>query len=279
MTSPTDLWEDGASGLARFLAANPAVARRFESAAPEELSPADRFFQLLIAEDRGDWERVRRLERGAEVAVYGAPRIAARDAGIALVRERLAAVRGPVLDLACGRGTLLARLVVPPSARRLLAGDISPRILRRARGRLGAGDGVTFVALDGHALPFGDGTLAAVATYAGLANIRDGEALLRELRRVTGRVLAVHEFYDPAERRTAEAAAALGIADLVYRERAEAAFARAGWSIRIDVMARLPAAPTPASALIPGAGIDGIPAAPLELEVCVLEARAGKRVG
>lgn len=271
-----DLWEEGASGVARYLADHPDVARRFADAPPDELAAADRLFQVLIAEDAGDWERARRLGPAAEVAVYGAVRIAARDEAIAALLGRLPPDGGPILDLACGRGTLLARLVAARPRARIVAGDISPRILRRARARIGGAARPSFVALDGRAMPFGDGVLGTVVTYAGLANIGDGDRLLAELRRVTDRVLAVHEFMDASDARNAEAAAELGIADLIDRHRAEEIFRRGGWSLDVAVVARLVAAPTPAGELIPGAVIDGLPVAPVGVEVCVLDAR---RVG
>ncbi len=85
---------------------------------------------------------------------------------------------GDALDLGCGDG----RLSVELQADRLVAADVSPVALERARGRL---PGATLVELDPDApLPFGDSEFDLVLLAETIEHVRDVQLLLSELRRV-----------------------------------------------------------------------------------------------
>jgi demethylmenaquinone methyltransferase/2-methoxy-6-polyprenyl-1,4-benzoquinol methylase len=102
-----------------------------------------------------------------------------------------------ILDLAAGTGTssepfALAGATVVPT-------DLSLGMLQVGHQRK---PGLSFVAADALALPFGDGSFDAVTISFGLRNVEDTAAALAELRRVTrpGGVLVVCEFSTPVWR-------------------------------------------------------------------------------
>ncbi len=122
-------------------------------------------------------------------------------------RRRVAALAapappGPVLDLATGTGDLALALRAAAPERLVVGVDFSEGMLARARPKLRAAGAarVVLVAADALALPFADGTFAAVASAFLLRNLEDLAAGLREMRRVTapgGRVVAL-EIVPPA---------------------------------------------------------------------------------
>ncbi len=111
---------------------------------------------------------------------------------VVLAVERLLPVDGEVrvLDVGCGAGdidaALAARLRRRGRAARIVACDLHPQILERARERLRGEEAVTFTRVDAHALPFDDGSFD-VATMSLTLHHFDGDGpvhVLRELGRV-----------------------------------------------------------------------------------------------
>jgi len=101
-----------------------------------------------------------------------------------------------VLDLAAGTGTSSAALAAAGAT--VVACDFSLGMLRQGRRRRA----LPFVAGDALRLPFADGSYDAVTMSFGLRNLRDVDAGLREMRRVTrpGGRLVVCEFSAPVWR-------------------------------------------------------------------------------
>lgn len=99
-----------------------------------------------------------------------------------------------ILDLAAGTGTSSEPLAAAGAD--VVACDFSLGMLTEGRRRY---PGRRFVAGDGLALPFADGTFDAVTISFGLRNLTDTAAGLRELLRVTrpGGLLVVCEFSTP----------------------------------------------------------------------------------
>ncbi len=99
-----------------------------------------------------------------------------------------------VLDLAAGTGVSTAELARAGAA--AIACDFSLGMLRAGRRRR---PGLTYVAGDATALPFGDATFDAATISFGLRNVVDVPAALRELARVVrpGGRLVVCEFSRP----------------------------------------------------------------------------------
>lgn len=102
-----------------------------------------------------------------------------------LVQRVPAAIRGPVLEIACGTGavTRALRERLPPQAG-LVATDLSPAMLEYARARLAGVAGIRFEIADAMALPFQDGSFAAVVCGFGLMFPPDRQKALCEARRV-----------------------------------------------------------------------------------------------
>ena len=103
-------------------------------------------------------------------------------------KRRLAALAPPdrggrVLDLACGTGDIAFELAA--SGSRVVGLDITHRMLVLARRKPQASRlGVRFAAGDMMALPFPDGSFAAVTTGYGLRNVPELGGALAEINRV-----------------------------------------------------------------------------------------------
>lgn len=248
-----DLWEEAESGLSRVLRDNPGLERALLDPPAEELAPADAWLRALVLEERGGTDETNRaFER-----LYPPDVRACMASQLDAVCELAAGEAGLVVDLASGRGMLLERL--QPIARgTLVATDISPRVLRRARRC-----GIEAVACDVRRLPFADGSIDCFTTFLGLNNVERPGGLLDELRRAARRLMAVHLVYEPGSANDRELEA-LGLAELAYRERLEQALAAAGWKAEIVSSRSTTLRPTPVGVLLEGAVIDALPVEPVE---------------
>jgi hypothetical protein len=180
--------------------------------------------------------------------------------------ERLGDDAALVVDLASGRGVLLERLrrTAPGT---LVATDVSPRVLRRARRR-----GIEAVACDVRRLPFADASVDCATTFLGLNNVQQPGALLVELRRVARRLLAVHLVYEPGTAND-HALDELGLAPLAYREELLDGLAAAGWEAQIVSSCTATLEPTPVGVLLEGAVIDALPVEPVQGTWLTIDAR------
>lgn len=155
--------------------------------------------------------------------------------------------------------------------------DFSPQVLREDRRRLmafGLYDRVSLLAFDARRTPFRDGAVPVMTTYAGLNSVDQSGGLLRELRRVvSGRLLALAFFCAEDDQIHADMVRQAGREHLFFRRLALQNFAATGWRVEVSEATRARVVPTPKSALIPGATVDGFPVAETEFEFCVLEAR------
>jgi demethylmenaquinone methyltransferase/2-methoxy-6-polyprenyl-1,4-benzoquinol methylase len=100
---------------------------------------------------------------------------------------------GSVLDIACGTGTLTAILARRTGGHRVVGADISDEMLRVGRRRH---PGITFVHADAEALPFVDSEFDASTMGFGLRNLVDPLQGLREMARVSARMVVL-EFLRP----------------------------------------------------------------------------------
>jgi ubiquinone/menaquinone biosynthesis C-methylase UbiE len=205
----------------------------------------------------------------------------------------------PIVDLASGRGDLVEALVRAGAGRRVPAGlwsriaaiwskrwqaygypiiasDFSPRILRRDRRWLeyfGLYDQVSLLAFDARRTPFKDGAISKMTTNLGPPNIDQPEVLLPELRRVvSGRLLAITQFYPEDDVANVAAIGAEGRSTMLFQQKALDAFSAAGWQPVLENICKGPAHPTPVGTVLEGVRIDGLPVADTILEWGVLVA-------
>jgi ubiquinone/menaquinone biosynthesis C-methylase UbiE len=112
-----------------------------------------------------------------------------------------AAAGGAVLDVPVGTGLVLER-ALPPSGGLVVAVDLSPSMLHRARRRLG--DRIVYVRADVSHLPFRDGAFAAIHSASGFHLFPDRATaaveLVRSLR--AGGLAAILTFTDRGHRIT-----------------------------------------------------------------------------
>lgn len=108
-----------------------------------------------------------------------------------------------MLDIGAGTGNLAAKLLDHPG--KVLASDVAPRMLETLRARLGAGDRLMTMVLNGTDLrPLGDASVDLVGAYSVLHHVPDYLALVEEMVRVVrpgGVILLEHEkapaYWDP----------------------------------------------------------------------------------
>jgi len=271
-----DLWEQMDSRLVQYLREHPHVERQLMGVPLEALAPADQFFRALVLEERGDYALARAAADAAYPHLYTSEYRACHESQFAHTLARLSASDGPIVDLASGRGGLVERLA-REAGRPVVASDFSPRVLRRDRRWLeflGLYEPVSLLAFDARRTPFKDGVVETMTTNLGLPNIKQPGPLLRELRRAAGGTfLAISHFYPEDDEANAAAIRQAGLSALLFRRAALEHFVAAGWQVEVANLCTGSAYPTPASAVLEGAGIDGLPVAETVLEWCVLVAQ------
>ncbi len=271
-----DLWEQADAGIVHYLQEHPDIERRLLGAPLEELNPADQFLRASALEARGDFGPAQVAATAAHAGLYTPEYRACYESEIANIVGRAESSDAPVVDLASGRGELIERL-----ARKLhapvVATDFSPRVLRRNRRWfefLGLYDRVSLLAFDARRSPFREGAIRTLTSNLGLANIREPGDLLGELRRIVAReFLAVACFYPEADTPNAVSIRQAGLETMLYRRALLGLFEQADWQVEINNPCISRVLPTPASALVPGAGIDALPVAETTLEWCMLAAQ------
>ena len=274
--SRRDLWEDVESGLSRYLREHPEIERQLLGAPLGDLSPADQMFRSMILRERGDFAAYRETADAAYAGVYTRVYLAAWQSQIDHVVELLAGEDGAVVDLASGLCILVEELARRTS-RPIVATDFSPHVLRGDRKYLEWLDlyeRVSLLAFDARRTPFIDGAVQTMTTNVGLANIEQPGTLLAELRRaVGGQFLAISHFFPPEDVANGRLIREFGMEGLLFREALLAQFAVAGWQVEVGNARVARAEPTPASELLDGARVDGLPVAETDLEWCVVAAR------
>ena len=256
-----DLWEEAEGALSAVLRDDPELERALLGASPESLAPADAFLRALVLEERGEADGA--VAASALLRLYTPAALACQERQLDAISRLAGSEDGLVVDVATGRGMLLERL---PRAR-VVATDISPRVLRRARDH-----GFAAVACDVERLPFADASIATVTTFLGLGNVSRPVSVLRELRRVAARLVVGHVVY---ERGTANdaAVAGLGLERVAYRDVLLDELSAAGWDARVADDHRGRAEPAPRGELLAGAVVDALPVEPVDAAWLVLEAR------
>jgi uncharacterized protein YbaR (Trm112 family) len=271
-----DLWEQSGSQLTHYLIEHPEIEQQLMLVPVETLSPADQFLRALVLEEREDYTQAKIAADLARSGLYTPEYLTCSTSQVNYLVEELATTPGPIVDLASGRGELvqvLAQKINQP----VIATDFSPRVLRCNRRWLqflGLYERVTLLAFDARRTPFKNRAVKTLTTFVGLPNIDQPGLLLRELRRiVTGTLFAISHFFPEDDEANASAISEKGHSALLFRRSALEQFAAAGWQVELANTCTGQAKPTPASLLIEGLGIDGLPVADTVLEWSVLVAR------
>lgn len=271
-----DLWEQAESGLTRYLREHPDLEQRLMHAPLDTLNPADQFFRMMLLEERGDYAAAWAIKEHALPRLYTEAYITGWQRQIAYVVERVTANPGPVVDLACGRGYLVEKLIAH-GQNPIIATDFSPVVLRRNRAAwqsLGLYDRISLLAFDARRTPFKTDSVATITTNLGLPNIEQPGALLDELHRVvSGEFLVISHFFPPEDSANAAVIREQGLETFLYENKTRAQFRATGWTVELVNGFSGPAKPTPEGEIIP-ARIDGLPTADTTLQWYTVIARS-----
>ena len=268
-----DLWEQTDSQLAQYLREHSGVEQLLVHTPVDTLGPADLYFRALAVEECGEYKQAWALEKLAVERMYTRAYQSCWQSQVDYVIEQLVRSEGPVVDLASGRCYLVER-IVQRTNHLVVVTDSSPRVLRRNREWLkamGLYDQVSLLALDARCMPFQAGSIEMLTTNLGLQNIEKPGSLMRELRRVVGgRFLSISHFYSEEDEINAAALREHGL--IPFRREVLDRLTSAGWEAEAVNTCHGQARPTPASALLEGAGIDAFPVVDTTLEWCVIDA-------
>ena len=269
-----DLWEQVESGVMGHLREHPELERQLMDGPAEALAPVDQYFRADVLEKRGDFAAAQELEELANKGLYTQAYMECWNSQYEFVLKWLSTTDGPIVDLASGKGYLVARLI-RELQRPMVVTDFSPTILRRNRRyfeSFGLYDAwVSLLAFDARRTPFKDGAVKILTTNVGLPNIEEPGDLLEELRRIVdGVFLAISHFFTEEDDANAEIIRKIGLDKILYRVAALALFEEAGWVVAVKNSCVGEARPTPVGVILEGARIDGLPVADTNLEWCVL---------
>ncbi len=268
-----DLWQQVDSGLIKHLRQHPDLQRQLLDPPLDTLSPADQFFRVLLLEANGRYIEAQKASELALTGLYTPVYNKCWASQTDFLIQQLATTEGPIVDLASGRGYLVEKMVRQLN-HPIVATDFSPAVLRRNREWLiqfGLYDRVSLLAFDARRTPFKNGAVNTLTTNLGLPNIEQPAILLKELQRiVNGQFLAISYFFPQDDQPNAQIIQEAGLEIMLYKPSALTHFADAGWDIALKNSCRGEAQPTPASLILEGARIDGLPAAETMLEWGVL---------
>lgn len=263
-----DLWAAVEGQLSKYLRENPEIRAQLMDQPLKDLEPADQFFRAMVLEEQGKYQQAQMIMSQVESRLYTQETLICQESQFSYLVEHVRRTTGPVVDLASGRGALVLEMA-RYTDRPIVATDFSLQVLRRDRERLdalGYGHRVSLLAMDARRTPFKAGAIGTLTTNQGLGNIREGEGLLKEMRRIVcGDFLAVTHFYPEVDSTNRAVIEELGLAGVLYRENLEQRFEAAGWKMIPANICHGRALPTPQSAILEGLGIDALPKAETEL--------------
>jgi uncharacterized protein len=272
-------WEDETHVLLQGVRSQPDVEQRLLSTPLEALSPVDAYYRALVLESQGDLGQARIVYETALLQLYAPEQLICRESQLHYLVEHLDDAGGPVLILSSGRAELTEAIRRSKTMPLIIAGA-SPGMLARLRRWLGflhLETGVSCLACDPRQTPFKDGALPVVTTDQGLANQQALGRLLKEMRRVSSRLAAVHAFYPLHDASNAAAIEALGLKMALHWENLQPVLAAAGWEARRENVCRSRAQPPPRGSLVSAPGFEALPVAETWLDWCTLVARPEKQ--
>ena len=267
-----DMWEQVDSHLALLLKENPDLERKLMDASLETLSSTDQLLRKMVLEERGKFDESQRINTLNRL--YAPDYMRCWDNQVEYVLENLGEFRGPVVDLASGRG-YLAEKIAGRLRHPVVVTDFSLRVLRRNQSYfrfLGLDNLASFVAFDARKTPFKNGAVEIMTTNVGFPNITDPMNLTDELKRiVNGTLLAISHFYPAEDETNGKAIVEAGLEMFLYKETTLRCFLESGWRAEFENACASNAFPTPASDIF-DIRPDGFPIAPTVLEWCTLRA-------
>jgi uncharacterized protein YbaR (Trm112 family) len=284
---------DGLYALYQYLRDHPDVKRQLMFAPLQALSPVDQFFRAALLEGRGEYVRARTTENVARMGLYTPAYLDAWNSQYEYIIDHLlgrvpSLVEGPLVNVACGRGRLLNRLVQKFNYP-IIASDLSPFVLRRNRRWLeffGLYDKVNLLAFDIRYQPFKTGAIDAMVTDLEFSNIGELSAPLQELRRVlhtnrgsnedkhAAEFLAISHFYTEDDATNGAMIQELALTSFLYKQAMIEGFKDAGFRVSIENTQESMAKPMPSSDLVPDAKMDTLPVVETVLEWGVVVARS-----
>ena len=268
-----DLWDQVDSGLVKYLRQHPDLEQQLLETPLHDLNPADQFFRALMLESKGKFTEAKEAVDTAFRGLYTPDYNECWASQVAYLLEELPNTEGPIIDLASGRGYLVEK-IIRQTERQVVATDFSPAILRRNRKYFeyfGLYEQISLLCFDARRTPFKDGVVQILTTNLGLPNIENPAHLVKELRRIVGKsLLAISHFFSETDTNNAETIKKLGLGTMLYKSSALSQFAKAGWPVELSNICLGQAHPTPASVILEGTKIDGLPAASTQLEWALL---------
>lgn len=272
-----DLWEQVDSQLALHLKSHPELEKKLMDGPVENLSPTDQQFRALVLDERGKFGDGKKIEELAQKNLYTTEYMACWDSQIEYTLDSLRAFDEPIVDLASGRCYLVEK-IASQLRRPVVATDFSLNVLRRDRKYfqfLELDHLVSFLAFDARKTPFKKGAIEIMTTNLGLPNIEDPGDLMNELKRiVSGIFMAISHFFPMEDDLNRDVIKEAGIEAFVYKESTLQYFSSNGWNPKIENSCMAKALPNPVSEIFDGARVDGLPAAPTELEWCTIRAES-----
>ena len=266
---PEDLWEETNSAIQRLVKNEPEKVRLLLESPVATMNPTDLFFRGLILESQQRYVEAREVRNLSRAGMYSSEQYACMKSQLDFVSSQVTDSPGPVVDLACGMGTLLETLL-PKATQHVVATDFSPRVLIRDRAVFASAApkrGLSFLALDARHTPFADHSIPTIVSYVGLSNIEDPGDLVKELRRIlSGHLFAISLFYEEKAGPNADLIRQYKLDSLLYRETAVKKFEEAGFKVRVENAKTVLAQPTPKGVILVGAQTDRLPVTETRVE-------------
>jgi ubiquinone/menaquinone biosynthesis C-methylase UbiE/uncharacterized protein YbaR (Trm112 family) len=270
-----DYWEESEQYVSQMLSEHPEIETQLMEVPLSELGPADRFIRCMVHEERKQWDQAKQAFDSARPELYTNEYQACEKSQIDYVLECVKNGSEPIIDLASGRGHLVEGLI-RNTTRPIVTTDFSLRVLRRNREWLTHHNlyaRVSLLAFDARQAPFQDHSIDTMTTFAGLPNIEQPGRFLEELRRVvSGRFLAISQFYPETDAVNVAALREYGLADSMLFKPVLEGFRDVGWQAEVLNLCSGRALPTPQSVVLADQGIDAFPIDETILDWCVIEA-------
>lgn len=273
--SRNDLWEQGESGLEKYLKENPDTYEKLMNTPEEELNGVDYWYKATYFELKNDFGISSRMFKNAYKKIYTQDYIDGLKSQIDFIINNIESNK-PIIDIASGKGYLVEKLLRQTN-NYVIATDFSPTILARNKRYYkynGLYNRLSLIAFDARKTPFKDSSIEILTSNLGLQNIEQSGEVIKEMKRITkGIFMPIMFFVDKKDNVHIDLFNKYGNTAYVTRENAIETFKRAGWNVDISNPFLANVKPTPKGEILKGAQIDGFPIVDTKVEFCVIQAR------